>query len=197
MTHNPFRGNPDSTLTDRIVLSRLDFVKKKLSELPMDILKQPVLNIGGDNLISQRLISDLGIALFNTTGDLNFTGWSPDLGSTGFVNPQFQCALYLEVLEHVQNPLLLLREIHRRVEPGAYLILTTPLVSWRFLQMPDHFIEYDEYRIRSLFDLADCWKIEELSLTRSQYIAAKWGTGFRPLCRYLFQKSFFIRARAI
>lgn len=57
------------------------------------------------------------------------------LGDAGF-----DTVVSTEVLEHVPDPLKALREMHRVLKPGGYLILSTPMY-W-----PRHEVPYDYFR---------------------------------------------------
>jgi ubiquinone/menaquinone biosynthesis C-methylase UbiE len=66
-----------------------------------------------------------------------------ELQSFQFPNEHFDTCLCLDVLEHVQNPLALLQEIHRIVRAGAEVIATVPnwydkIVSGVFRINPAH-----------------------------------------------------------
>lgn len=43
---------------------------------------------------------------------------------------QFDLAVSLEVIEHLINHELFLKEIHRLLKPGGYLIISTPNIAW-------------------------------------------------------------------
>lgn len=49
-----------------------------------------------------------------------------DLFQIKFPNSSFDCVLFLETIEHVENPVLFLKEFHRLLKPGGFLIISTP-----------------------------------------------------------------------
>lgn len=96
-----------------------------------------VLDVGaGAGAFSQRL-ADLGFRV--TALDVDPEKWVPkeipfvqlniDTGIAASVPQVFDAACCLEVVEHVENPWNLLREIHRVVKPGGYLLLSTPNIT--------------------------------------------------------------------
>jgi len=49
-----------------------------------------------------------------------------DLFQMKFPSESFDCVLFLETIEHVENPKLFLKEFHRLLKPGGALIVSTP-----------------------------------------------------------------------
>lgn len=49
-----------------------------------------------------------------------------DLFELGLSDSSFDCVLFLETVEHAEDPVTFLREIHRLLRPGGALILSTP-----------------------------------------------------------------------
>jgi ubiquinone/menaquinone biosynthesis C-methylase UbiE len=49
-----------------------------------------------------------------------------DLFQMKFPSNSFDCVLFLETIEHVQNPIAFLREFHRLLKPRGFLIISTP-----------------------------------------------------------------------
>jgi SAM-dependent methyltransferase len=68
----------------------------------------------------------------------------PDLVSSALAIPfregVFDTVVSTEVLEHVPDPLKCLKEMHRVLKPGGYLVLSTPMY-W-----PRHEVPYDYFR---------------------------------------------------
>jgi SAM-dependent methyltransferase len=61
----------------------------------------------------------------------------------------FDAALSTQVLEHVPEPLGVLRELHRITTPGGRLYLTVPLV-WELHEEPYDFFRYTPYALQHL-----------------------------------------------
>lgn len=55
-----------------------------------------------------------------------------------------------DVLEHVQDPGLLLREVFRVLEPGGRVYITVPAHAWLWSMADDDALHYRRYTIRSL-----------------------------------------------
>lgn len=96
-----------------------------------------VLDIGaGAGAFSQRLV-DSGYRV--TALDIDAEKWLPrdipflqvnvDTDFTGSIGDPFDAACCLEVIEHVENPWNLLRQILAALQPGGRLILSTPNVT--------------------------------------------------------------------
>ncbi|MGQ9503192.1 MAG: class I SAM-dependent methyltransferase [Anaerolineae bacterium] len=61
-------------------------------------------------------------------------GYTVDLGDAGrglaYPDATFDIVTALDVIEHNQDDLGLLREAHRVLKPGGYLVITTPAFMW-------------------------------------------------------------------
>lgn len=55
-----------------------------------------------------------------------------DAHKLAFRNASFAAVVALEVLEHVNDPLRVLREIHQVLQPGGYAVLLVPTDNWLF-----------------------------------------------------------------
>lgn len=49
-----------------------------------------------------------------------------DLFQMKFPSSSFDCVLFLETIEHVENPMAFLKEFHRLLKPKGFLIISTP-----------------------------------------------------------------------
>jgi SAM-dependent methyltransferase len=70
------------------------------------------------------------------------------------------CILCTEVLEHLEEPLVALKEAHRLLRPGGIALYTIPF-SWPVHEEPRDFYRYTEYGLRYLFEKAG-FKILEI-----------------------------------
>ncbi len=89
----------------------------------------------------KTLHSDSWINVFGTALSLPFREDSID------------SAVCFQVLEHVPEPLVLLREARRVIRPGGYLILTAPHI-WNVHEAPNDFFRYTRYGLQHLFTQA-------------------------------------------
>jgi len=95
-----------------------------------------MLDFGGGNGNLSRLIYDLNICKHITIADIiekpanipeYFDYVKCDLNNTtGLENESFDLILCCEVIEHLENPRALFRELFRLLKPGGILIVTTP-----------------------------------------------------------------------
>jgi SAM-dependent methyltransferase len=76
-----------------------------------------------------------------------------DLVPLPFGQDTFDAVLCTEVLEHVPEPLRVLREIGRVLKPGGQLYLSTPQ-SWHQHQKPHDYYRYTSFGLRYLFEQA-------------------------------------------
>jgi len=131
-----------------------------------------VLDVGaGAGAFSKRLV-DLGYKV--TALDSDPDKWIPaeipffqldiDAGIAASVRDTFDAVCCLEVIEHVENPWNLLREIYSVVKPGGYLLLSTPnitsflsrgifFLTGRFHQFDDGDLSYGHISPISSFEL--------------------------------------------
>lgn len=63
----------------------------------------------------------------------------------------YDCALSLEVLEHVQDPRQALREIHRILRPNGILIVSVPHLS-RLHEEPHDYFRFTSYGLRHVLE---------------------------------------------
>lgn len=61
---------------------------------------------------------------FNSVNNIEYI--PGDLFALNFPNNTFDCIIFLETIEHVDNPTQFLQEFYRILKPDGYLILSTP-----------------------------------------------------------------------
>jgi SAM-dependent methyltransferase len=83
-----------------------------------------------------------------------------DLVALPFTRGTFDAAACNQVLEHVNEPLQVLREIRRTLKPGGRLFLSAPQ-SWHQHQKPHDYYRYTSYGMRYLVEKAGL-KVETL-----------------------------------
>jgi SAM-dependent methyltransferase len=79
----------------------------------------------------------------------------------------FDCALAIQVIEHIYDPPTFMRELVRRIKPGGYVLLATPDIggalrkmmgrSWPSFKVPEHVVYFDFNTLR--------WLMTEAGLT--------------------------------
>jgi SAM-dependent methyltransferase len=67
--------------------------------------------------------------------------------------------LLTEVLEHIPEPLAVLRELRRILRPGERLVLTVPFV-WQLHELPHDYYRFTDAGLRSLLDRAGFVDVE-------------------------------------
>ncbi len=143
---------------------RADHLVKVLAELcPAD---QPALDLGcGDglftHLLASRGVEAVGIDLEPAgieqaqaqCAAQTYAGTAPrfELGAPGplpFADEAFGLVYMLDVVEHLPNPITVLREAARVLRPGGRLLVTTP--AWQFGQWSDATYHVSEYSAEEL-----------------------------------------------
>jgi len=120
---------------------------KKYEKYPDSRLQQTLRMIEGKNVLdvgcaegrfskmmTERGFKVLGIDVLEESikiakefsSNLNTSYEVRDLLKQPFPENSFDCITFLETIEHVENPGLFLREFHRILRPGGFLILSTP-----------------------------------------------------------------------
>jgi len=172
-----------------------------------------VLDVGaGAGALSQRL-TDLGYSV--TALDVDPDKWIPkdipfmtldiDKGIAGSVGSSYDAVCCLEVIEHVENPWNLLREIYSVTKPGGYVLLSTPnitsffsrahfFLTGRFHQFNDGDLSYGHISPISAFELQHAatqlgWEVVEIKgggyLPVFDLVAIRpllWTFAFNTLC---------------
>jgi SAM-dependent methyltransferase len=118
--------------------------KFTVSEMPMESDLQRQLNLGltperADRLKRRR--SNLAGVAFD------------DMTHSRFANDSFDGAVAVEVIEHVEEDTLFLRECYRVLRPGGFLLLTTPNGEFVPNRNPDHRRHYTRHQLTSLLSM--------------------------------------------
>ena len=135
-----FAGEFDSKMNMYDTLKRIDVIFNEL--LTEDINGKLLLDAGcGTGWFSQRAFErgaivtsmDLGDNLLNETAKkCNSKRVIGSVLEIPFENNSFDIIISSEVIEHVPNPLVAIKEMYRVLKPGGTLILTTPNKIWYF-----------------------------------------------------------------
>ena len=136
------------------------------------------LDIGDRTPFTDQLEAHYNCPFANTTIDLD------EEGLTG----EYDVVTAMEVIEHLFNPLHLLKEISGVLNEGGKLYLSTPKGKPHFLWSKDHFHEMRYDRIKTLINRAG------FSIVRKKQIRIQpswfYFTGIRPVY-VLFLKNIF------
>jgi SAM-dependent methyltransferase len=142
-----------------------------------------VLDLGERNPLTARIEDRYGILIENTSGDLD------DLALTG----TFDTVLCFEVIEHLMNPLRILQQVHRVLEPSGSFFLSTPKHKPHFLWDKHHFTEFDWKRLSALIARAG---FQVMRKDEFRTMPMWWYfTGIRPLIRMFNNKVFVLELR--
>ena len=105
--------------------------------------------------------------------------WGSGL-SLPFADECFDTVVSFQVLEHVPEPAVMMREISRVLRPGGQLILTAPHM-WGIHEEPRDYFRYTGYGLAHLSRSAG------LDVTRVDAMAGYWVTAGTRFCYYLQQ----------
>lgn len=72
---------------------------------------------------------------------------------TGIEDNSIDCVVSFQVIEHIRNDKLFLKEVHRVLAPCGKLIVTTPNIKMSLTRNPWHIREYTKDEIENLFSL--------------------------------------------
>ncbi len=151
--------------------------------LKRDGLQGPVLDIG-ENVWTHRLAKELGASISSTSHDLDWGGITGRWGSI----------LCFEVLEHLGNPLLLLKEMADSLADDGSIWLSTPIISpWRppAFRAGNHVVEFDYAQLEFLFHKAGLQAVEEYRILYKPWW--KYLRGPRPFLRLLTDRCYIVR----
>jgi SAM-dependent methyltransferase len=143
------------------------------------------LDIGDRTSMTAMLESHFGCCFSNTSVDLDTDAIDADIAVAGKC---YDVVTAFEVIEHLYNPLHLLLEIKKVLEPGpsSRLFLSTPVWKPGFLQSPEHFHEMSKRSLNALLKRAGFGVLRGDTFgIRTPFFCMK---GVRPLLRCAFEK---------
>ena len=139
------RIRPSRWQYDYLTLSRLSHdVEALVREAPRAAAGARALDLGADKSPYRDLLQSRGYEV--RTLDITRDGGADYAGTaeaTGLPDASFDLVLCTQVIEHCMNPWAAVREIHRILKPGGYLVVSAPHVwffhphptdHWRFTQ---------------------------------------------------------------
>jgi len=146
-------------------------------------IKHPCLDVGEVNILGRALEADYWIDNELNEPWINYRGGDYQIGEyrVEFTYP-FETILCLEVLEHLEKPDILLREIKNHLALKGKLYITTPC-KWWMGKGKKHFAEYDEKELRGMLLSAGFGDLK-ISRIRAYNLSLKH-FGLRSLIRWL------------
>ena len=97
----------------------------------------------------------------------------------------FDCVLYLDVLEHIQDDRRELEEAARLVRPGGHIVVLSPAHQWLFSEFDKsigHIRRYDKRNLRSLMPSGWAEKNWRISIPSASYYRLPMPSRFGRLC---------------
>jgi hypothetical protein len=162
--------------------------------IPGDSIRVPVLDIGRKNYVGSELKKHFAL---HQSGDWRwFQNTQPCDFNVEFLAPfqKYGTILCFEIVEHVMNPLLFLRNVAKLMEDDGILFLSTPIAPpFRWMMSTEHLTEYVPWRLKLLIERAG-FRIEQAATFRT-FPARILLFGFRPWIRYFFQGTQFYKLR--
>lgn len=164
-TINPFGGELAQDVPERIE-SILKF---------MDVMREPILDIGCQNSLGIEIEKRLNVKLENTTGDLNYSNWG--VVTSGH---KFKTVICSEVIEHLLNPAYFLTRLKIFCATDCNIYIFYPLRP-RWFWTEGHFHEYDRKRFLYLLNYTGYEVVKYKWKFRKQEDWKFYLGGIRPL----------------
>jgi len=157
----------------------------------------PVLDIGAENEFGKKLAEMLEYEYIWTEGDLDYCSWEPSdekkLWSGDFDRLEvFRTVTCFEVLEHLMNPAMFLKDLKQYVAKDVLLFVSLPRRVHSFFWSRTHFHEFDEKRTLHLFEATGYevrirrsyvqWPVFS-EFFKGKKIGRFWIPGIRPMLR--------------
>lgn len=117
----------------------------------------------------------------STDWDYSKIDYKCDITNIPLSDESIDVVLLIEVLEHLPEPLLALKEINRILKKGGYLYISVPQ-GWGEHQVPNDYYRYTQYGLRYLLNKAN-FKVEKIEKRGGyfKYIAFRlWHIIFMP-----------------
>jgi len=120
-------------LNDNLALDRYNWAGLKVKQIRQAHTGPnfSVFDIGSRDNILKKHLADQALIYkgFDLEPAADVEKWDIE-GTFPYEYPQTQVVTLLEVIEHLKNPGMCLKNIADVIEPGGYLILTTPNPKW-------------------------------------------------------------------
>jgi hypothetical protein len=122
-------------LNENSSLNRYEWAAKKIDEVIANDLKSgevTLYDIGSRDNILKKYIPSAGIiykAFDLEPLDASAQKWDIEQPFP-YVHPKAQIVTMLEIIEHLKNPWLCMKNVFDTIAPGGFLILTTPSPGW-------------------------------------------------------------------
>ncbi len=152
-------------------------------------IKEPVADVGRENLKSKRLAEIYGIRITQIGNDIK--DWDEILITQTANGEDWGTIFLFEILEHLLSPLEMLRGLHYILSDDGILYVSLPQRP-KFLWTSHHFHEIDHSRCRYLFTKANF----EIEWHRRIYFW-NFGFGIRPAFRLFFDFTTLYKLRKI
>jgi SAM-dependent methyltransferase len=105
--------------------------------------------------------------------------------------PTFNCILYIDVLEHIDDDHLQIRTAAQLVRPGGYIVVLSPAHQWLFSEFDKSIGHRRRYNKQSLGKMPSGWKEIKLKyldsvgvLVSLGNVFALWNYGIVSVCRF-------------
>jgi SAM-dependent methyltransferase len=163
------------SVDDRICKSSLNFMKGSLNK---DLSNLKFADVGAKNKKSDFISANLNIVITQLIAeDFNFDDLVPDNGVE-----KFDVITCFEVIEHLQNPLFLMKQMTEKLKAGGIIFLSTPSRPRMF--WPDyHFNEMNDKQLDKWIFSQAGMKIVKKDRLKIHLPMITYFTGIRPFMR--------------
>lgn len=145
----------EKSVSDNPIIQRHIFAYQNV----LPYIKGSVLEVGcgegyGSKMLFPKATKYTAIDKFEALNKENLAGIEfkqmniPPL--TGFADNSFDVVVTFQVIEHIENDELFVKEINRVLKPGGKLIMTTPNIKMSLTRNPYHIREYTYQQLETL-----------------------------------------------